>query len=130
MQFSILLDPNFGDIAIFLCLICVGLIGKDTASTHTRITHKSTLTRINEMVIILNVYILDGGEKMISEIDCMLGYFFILLVGCCFFSSSQITIFKTKYFRHTIRMPNSLDPDQVRRSNCLQRLSANDNGKS
>ena len=41
--------------------------------------------------------------------------------------------FKNKYYRNDIRLSNSLDPDQARHfypgPNCLQRLSADANGK-
>ena len=48
----------------------------------------------------------------------------------------KIKFFKIKSLRNTIRVSNSLDPDQARHSvgpdlgpNCLQRLSADDNSK-
>ena len=54
--------------------------------------------------------------------------FFPLLI---FFSKST---FSKNYLRNSIRVLNSLDPDQIRRSvgadldpNCLQKLSADDN---
>ena len=56
---------------------------------------------------------------------CMLGN-----VNCMLFLSSS-DCFRNNYFRNTIRVSNSLDPDQARRfvgpelgPNCLQRLSA------
>ena len=58
----------------------------------------------------------------------MLGYF-----AADFFSK---TTFSKNYFRNTIRVSNSLDPDQARQyvgpdlgPNCLQRLSADDNSR-
>ena len=54
----------------------------------------------------------------------------------CFMSSAdffQIYTFSKKYFSNTIRVSDSLDPDQARHivgpdlgTNCLQRLSADD----
>ena len=56
----------------------------------------------------------------------MLGNFTCFFVICWFFQNST---FSKKYFRNTIRVSNSLDPDQDRHSigpdlgpNCLQRL--------
>ena len=56
----------------------------------------------------------------------MLGNFHLLI----FFSKST---FSKNYFRNTVRMSNSLDPDQARHfvgpdlgPNCLQKLSADD----
>ena len=63
---------------------------------------------------------------------CMLGNFSCFFVVCGFFYS----VFKKKYFRNTIRVSNSLDPDQARRfvgpdlgPNCLQRLPADDKSR-
>ena len=54
----------------------------------------------------------------------------------CFMSSAdflKFILFQKNYFRNTIRVSNSLDPDQARHivgpflnTNCLQRLSADD----
>ena len=48
----------------------------------------------------------------------------------------KIDIFEKKYFKNTIRVSNSLDPDQARQNvgpdlgpNCLQILSADDTGR-
>ena len=60
---------------------------------------------------------------------CLLGNFlFFFFVACWFF---QNQLFRKNYFRITIRVSSSLDPDQARLNvgpdhgpNCLQRLSA------
>ena len=61
---------------------------------------------------------------------CLLGNFSCFFVVCWFFSKS---IFSKNSFTNTIRVSNSLDPDQARQNvgpdldpNCLQRLSADD----
>ena len=58
------------------------------------------------------------------------GNFACFFVVCGFFFKLN---FSKKYFRNTIRVSNSLDPDQARESfgpvmgpNCVQRLSADD----
>ena len=63
---------------------------------------------------------------------CMLGNFSCLFV-ICGFVFYKINFFKKRNFRNTIRVSNSLDPDQASRffrpdlgPNCLQRLSADD----
>ena len=60
----------------------------------------------------------------------MLGIFSCFLSSADFFS---ITTFSKNYFENSIRLSNSLYPDQARRfvgpdldSNCLQKLSADD----
>ena len=60
----------------------------------------------------------------------ILGNFSCFFVVCLFFSKST---FLKNSFRNTIRMANSLDPDQARHfigpdlgPNCLQRLSADE----
>ena len=57
--------------------------------------------------------------------------FHAFVVLCCLFSKLTFSI---NSFRNTIRVSNSLDPDQDRQNvgpdlgpNCLQRLSADDN---
>ena len=64
---------------------------------------------------------------------CMLGNFVCFFVVYGFFL--KLT-FSKKSFRNTIRMSNSLDPDQARQfigsdlgPNCLQRLSADDKSR-
>ena len=56
----------------------------------------------------------------------------MLLISCFFF---KINLLENS-FRNTIRVPNSLDPDQARHfvgpdlgPKCLQRFSADDNGR-
>ena len=66
----------------------------------------------------------------------MLGNFACIFVVFYFFFGFFCRLhfyFKKKSFRNTIRVSNSLDPDQARRfvghdlgPNCLQRLSADD----
>ena len=64
---------------------------------------------------------------------CLLGNFSCFFVVCWFFSK---LFFWKKSFRNTIRMSNSMDPDQARRfvgpdlgPNCLPRLSADVTGR-
>ena len=64
---------------------------------------------------------------------CILGNFSCILSSADFFSK---LIFQKNSFRNTIRMSNSLDPDQVRQivgpdlgPNCLPKLSADDTGR-
>ena len=61
------------------------------------------------------------------------GKFFMVFVVCCFRSK---LFFSKNSFRITIRVANSLDPDQARHfvgpdldPNCLQRTSADDTGR-
>ena len=63
----------------------------------------------------------------------MLGNFLAFYRLLIFFSKSS---FSKNYFRNTIRVSNSLDPDQARHfvgpdlgPNCLQRLSADNTSK-
>ena len=63
----------------------------------------------------------------------MLGIFFILLLSSADFF--QKLTFSKKSFRNTIKVSNSLDPDQDRHfvgpdmgPNCLQRVLAKDSG--
>ena len=71
---------------------------------------------------------------------CMLGNlacFFVICGGFFFFFFFfKLTFSKGKSFRNTIRVSNSLDPDQARRfvrpdlgPNCLQRLSADNRSR-
>ena len=64
---------------------------------------------------------------------CMLGNFSCFLSSADFFSKST---FSKIFFRITIRVSNSLDPDQARHivgpdlgPNCLQRLSVDDTSR-
>ena len=68
-----------------------------------------------------------------SSINCLLGSSACFLSFADFFSNST---FSKNSFRNTIRVPNSLDPDQARRfvgpdlrPNCLQSSSADDTSR-
>ena len=68
-----------------------------------------------------------GGELTL----CMLGNFYMLF--CCLWIFFFKSTFSKTSFRNTIRLSNSLDPDQARHyvgpdlgPNCLQRLLADD----
>ena len=70
----------------------------------------------------------DTNDWCITLSLCILGNFASFFVLCRFFSKSKIS---KNSFRNTIRVSNSLDPDQARQnvgpdlgSNCLQRLAA------
>ena len=62
----------------------------------------------------------------------MAGHFLTLSFFCCLLIFSKPTVSKNS-FRNTIKVSNSLDPDQARRfvlpdldTNCLQKLLADD----
>ena len=64
---------------------------------------------------------------------CMLGKFFMVYLLCADFFQNQLF---RKILRNTVRVSNSIDPDQVQHfvttdlgPNCLQRLSAENSGK-
>ena len=64
---------------------------------------------------------------------CMLSNFACFFVVCRFFFFFLNHLFQKQSFMNTIKVSNSLDPDQARHfvgadldSNCLQRLSADD----
>ena len=67
------------------------------------------------VIHIILVFILEKGYLVILH---------ALLLSADFFSKST---FSKNYFRNTIRVSNSLDPDQG--SNCLQRLSADETSR-
>ena len=61
----------------------------------------------------------------------------MLLLASADFFSKLTFFFQKKSVRNSIRVPNKLDPDQDQHSdgtdlipNCLQRLSADDKGRS
>ena len=70
--------------------------------------------------------------KVVSLLTlCIMGNCLCFLSSAVFFFKKQL--FRKNYFRKTIRVSNSLDPDQVRHfvgpgldPNCLQKLSADD----
>ena len=80
------------------------------------------------------------GSAGLGLTRCMLGNFACFFFVICgflflnfFFQKNLSGIFSKKSFRNTIRVSNSLDPDQARHfvgpdlgPNCLQRLSADD----
>ena len=76
------------------------------------------------------VLVLNKIGKTYSLTLCLLGNFSDFFVVCCCFCFSKLTYSKNS-FRNTIRVSNSLDPDQARHfvgtdlgPNCLQMLSA------
>ena len=104
---------------------------KHVISTKTQHLMNTSYQCLSKMIT--NLPILQGSDKPPTLITKLFAccVFFSLLSSADFFS--KFTFLKS-YFRNTIRVSNKLDPDQAWHlvgpdlgTNCLQRLSADDN---
>ena len=93
-------------------------------------TSKCMRLQMYEIQFVIVIFFLYKSDYMLLEVTTCINSLHVFFVIDFFFFKFT---FSKKIFRTTIRVSNSLDPDQARRfvrpdpdPNCLQRLSADD----